>query len=228
MLHSKNESFIIYIGKELLIKIMNKVSKRQLERYPVYLKYLILLRDSGQERISSPLIAKALKLSEEQVRKDLQLVSKTNGKPKSGRNINELISDIKSFLGFNSTSNAVVIGVGNLGQAFLNYPGFAKYGLDIVAGFDINRAIIGTQINHKHIYDMKDIKSVLPLLNAKIAILVVPSGVAQKAATDLVKAGIKAIWNYAPVSLTVDDSVVVENVNLASSLAILSHKLINK
>lgn len=228
MLHFKNESFIIYIGKEILIKIMNKVSKRQLERYPVYLKYLILLRDSGQERISSPLIAKALKLNEEQVRKDLQLASKTNGKPKSGRNINELIADIKSFLGFNSTSNAVVIGVGNLGQAFLNYPGFAKYGLDIVAGFDINRAIIGTQINHKHIYDMKDLKDVLPLLNAKIAILVVPSGVAQKAATDLVKAGIQAIWNYAPVSLNVDDSVVVENVNLASSLAILSHKLINK
>ena len=204
---------------------MTKISKRQLERYPIYLRYLFILRDSGVKNISAPAIARALQLSEEQVRKDLQVVTSKEGKPKSGRDVLELIQDIGNFLGYKDSTKAVVIGCGHLGQAFLNYKGFEKYGLDIIAGFDINKELIGTQVNHKHIYDMKEIESVLPLLNAKIAILTVPASVVNTVAKKLVKSGIKGIWNYVPVRLDVPDSVVVENVNLASSLAILSHKL---
>lgn len=202
-----------------------KISKRQLERFPIYLRYLSILSDSGVKTISAPTIAKALRLSEEQVRKDLQAVARTDGKPKSGRDINELIRDIKSFLGYDASSKAVVIGVGHLGQAFLNYLGFEEYGLDIVAGFDVDKTLIGSMINHKHIYDMKEIDSILPLLNAKIAILTVPTGVANTVAKKLIKSGIKAIWNFVPTHLDVSENIVVENVNLASSLAVLSHKL---
>lgn len=202
-----------------------KISKRQLERFPIYLRYLSILSDSGVKTISAPTIARALRLSEEQVRKDLQAVARTDGKPKSGRDINELIRDIKSFLGYDASSKAVVIGVGHLGQAFLNYLGFEEYGLDIVAGFDVDKTLIGSMINHKHIYDMKEIDSILPLLNAKIAILTVPTGVANTVAKKLIKSGIKAIWNFVPTHLDVSENIVVENVNLASSLAVLSHKL---
>lgn len=204
---------------------MAQVSKRQLERFPIYLRYLLLIRDTGVKSISSPTIAKALHFNEEQVRKDLQTVSKQNGKPKLGRDIETLIHEIEEFLGYGSTSSAVVIGTGHLGQAFLNYKGFEKYGLNIIAGFDCDKNLIGTQINHKHIYNIKELKSVLPLLNAKIAILTVPVLAAQTVAKELVKCGIKAIWNFVPTSLDVNDSIVVENVNLASSLAVLSHKL---
>lgn len=202
-----------------------KISKRQLERFPIYLRYLSILRDSGAKTISAPTIAKALRLSEEQVRKDLQAVARSDGKPKSGRDINDLIRDIKSFLGYDASSKAVVIGVGHLGQAFLNYLGFEEYGLDIVAGFDVDKTLIGSQINHKHVYDMKEIESILPLLNAKIAILTVPTSVANTVAKKLIKSGIKAIWNFVPTHLEVSENIVVENVNLASSLAVLSHKL---
>lgn len=204
---------------------MGNVSKRQLERYPIYLRYLLILRDSGAKTISAPAIAKALRLSEEQVRKDLQAVAHNEGKPKQGRDVNDLIHDIETFLGYGASTKAVVIGVGHLGQAFLNYNGFAKYGLDIEAGFDVDKTLIGSQINHKHIYDMKEIDTVLPLLNAKIAILTVPVSVVDSVAKKLVRSGIQAIWNFVPVHLDISEKVVVENVNLASSLAVLSHKL---
>lgn len=206
-------------------RFIMEISKRQLERFPIYLRYLLVLQDTGVKKVSAPFIAKALHLSEEQVRKDLQVVSSSEGKPKSGRDVHELIHDIKNFIGYDGASKAVIVGCGNLGRAFLNYKGFEKYGLDIIAGFDVDKNIIGTQINHKHVYDMKDIENTLPLLNAKIAILTVPASIANVAAKKLVKSGIKGIWNFVPIQLEVSDSIVVENVNLASSLAILSHKL---
>ncbi len=212
----------ILIGKEILI--MN-ISKRQLERYPIYLKYLLSLKGSSIENISSPSIAKALGLSEEKVRKDLQVVSKQSGKPNQGRNIDELIKDIQTFLGYDKIDDAIIIGVGHLGKAFMNYDGFSSFGLNIVAGFDVNENIIGTKINNKPIYNLYSLQSIIANLKAKIAILVVPSEVAQQVVNQLVNCGIKAIWNFVPTHIDVPEDVVVENVNLASSLAVLSHKL---
>ena len=100
---------------------MNKVSEKQLARYPAYLEFLLKIRDTGVKYISAPLIAKELSFSEEQVRKDLQLITKSSGKPKSGRNIDELINDIKQFLNYNNLTKAAVVGVGHLGKALMNY-----------------------------------------------------------------------------------------------------------
>lgn len=204
---------------------MEKISKRQLERLPLYLKYLYSLDDTEIDNVSAPMIASALGLSTEQVRKDIQLVSSSNGKPKQGRNVKELIEDLVSFLGYNEHDDAVVIGVGHLGQAFMNYKGFEKFGLNIVAGFDVDSKLIGTSINNKKIYDLYQLDSIIHELGVKIAILTVPSEVAQVVTNRLVNAGIKAIWNFVPTHLDVSEDIVVENVNLASSLAILSHKL---
>ena len=204
---------------------MEKISKRQLERLPLYLKYLYSLDDTSIDNVSAPMIASALGLSTEQVRKDIQLVSSSNGKPKQGRNVKELIEDLVNFLGYNEHDDAVVIGVGHLGQAFMNYKGFEKFGLNIVAGFDVDSKLIGTSINNKKIYDLYQLDSIIRELGVKIAILTVPSEVAQVVTNRLVNAGIKAIWNFVPTHLDVSEDIVVENVNLASSLAILSHKL---
>lgn len=206
---------------------MSKISNRQLERYPIYLKYLLSVRNE-YNNVSAPMIASALGLSIEQVRKDIQIVSEREGKPNQGRNVNELIDDIQRFLGYDSLDDAVVIGVGHLGKAFLNYKGFKEFGLSIVAGFDIDKNLINTKINNIVIYDLYSLNSVISQLHAKIAILCVPSEVAQQVTNRLVNCGIKAIWNFVPVHLDVPEDVVIENVNLASSLAILSHRLNKK
>ena len=206
---------------------MKKVSERQLERYPVYLRYLLSLRDSGVSYISSPTLAKGLGFSEEQVRKDLQVVSK-EGKPKTGRDINELIEDIKSFLNYDKLSKAAVIGVGHLGQALMNYRGFNDFGLEIVCGFDSSSEVVGKKINDKDVYSIYQLANKVEELGIKIAILATPSNVAQEVCSRLSNAGIKAIWNFVPIHLVVSDDIVVENINMASSFAILQHKLISK
>lgn len=201
------------------------ISKRQLQRYPIYLKYLLSLENSNEKNVSSPMIAKALNLSVEQVRKDLQVVSKEEGTPNKGRDITSLIKDLQSFLGYDKVEEAIIVGVGHLGKAFMNYNGFASFGLKIVAGFDVKKELIGTKINDIPIYDLYSLQNIVTNLKVKIAILVVPGDAAQTVSNQLVNCGIKAIWNFVPLHIDVPEDVVIENVNLASSLAVLSHKL---
>lgn len=207
---------------------LKAVTMKQLSRYPVYLRYLLNVKKAGAKSISAPQIAKELGYSEEKVRKDLQVVASSSGQPKTGRNIDSLINDLETFLGYNDTSDAIIVGTGHLGQAFLNYQGFEDYGLNILVGFDVDPKLVDTEVNGKRIYSIYKMENLIPRLNVHIAILTVPSYVAQEIVDKLVKAGIKAIWNFVPIHLNVPDDVVVENVNLASSLAVLSHRLKDK
>ena len=207
---------------------MANVTRRQMERYPNYLKLLILLKNNGVQTVSSSVISKVMKCSEEQVRKDLQAISRTYGKPGVGRNIDETIHDLQDFLGYNKTNDTVLVGVGRLGEAFLNYGGFRNYGFNIVAGFDMDPEKIGTEINGIPVYDFTEVEDRLKELNARIAILTIPTNVAQNAVDTLVKAGIRGFLNFAPVHLDVEDGVVIENVDIAASLAMVSHRLDQK
>lgn len=205
--------------------MLDTVSVKQLQRFPVYLKYLISMREAGVTTITGPLIARALKFSEEQVKKDLQVVTTTKGKPNQGRDIHLLIQDIETFLGYHNNRDAILIGVGHLGEAFMNYQGFEDFGLNILAGFDIDEKKINQEINGKRIFPMSKLENLVQRLHVRIAILTTPAAVSQEVAKSLEKAGIQAIWNFSPINLDVSENVVVENVNLASSLAVLSHKL---
>lgn len=207
---------------------MKTFSQNQLERYPIYLKYLHVQKDNGEVYITASNIAKKLQLNEELVKKDLQSIATTSGKPKVGRLIDDLIKDLDNFLGYCNVNDAIIVGVGSLGSAFLKYDGFASFGLNILAGFDINPELIGTSINGKKIFSVNKLENLIERLKVKIAILTVPANVANEISDILVKSGIKAIWNFAPTHLDVSSKIVVENVNLASSLAKLSHKLKNK
>ena len=204
---------------------MKTFSMNQLGRYPIYLKYFKELSEEGVETISSPRIAAKLGYSEEQVRKDLQNVSLEPGRPKKGRSLKQLIEDIETFLGYRDSTSAVVIGVGHLGQALLNFPSFKQMGLEILAGFDTNTSLVGTSIGGKRIFSLNELKTMLPRLNAHIAIITVPASVAQEVCDLAISSGAKALWNFAPTHLDVPSNIVVENVNLASSLAVLSHRL---
>ena len=201
------------------------ISKNQLRRLPFYLSYLKKKYSEGVEYISSPQIAIGLDLSEEQVRKDLALISRSCGKPKTGRSVETLILDLEEYLGYKNTNKAVIIGAGHLGGALIAYQGFSKYGLDIVAAFDNNPLKIGMEIGGKNIYALDNLEEVCSGCDVEIGIITVPVEAAQEVCNRLVKIGVKAIWNFAPTKLDVDESVIVQNENMASSLAILSSKL---
>lgn len=204
---------------------MKSFSKNQLQRYPIYLKYFKELESQGIETISSPKIAKELGYSEEQIRKDLQAVCDEAGRPKKGREVNKLVETLESFLGYRDSTTAVIVGVGHLGGALLNYPNFPEMGFKIVAGFDNDPAKIGTFVGGKEVFALDKLPNLLPRLNSHIVVITVPSAVAQSVVDLSIKSGALAIWNFAPTHINVPGGIIIENVNLASSLAVLSHRL---
>ena len=206
------------------MKIKN-ASKNQLRRFPIYLSYLRERQAEGMEFISSPQIALSLNLSEEQVRKDLNLVSSRSGKPKVGRDIKLLIFDIEEFLGYRDSRKAVLVGAGHLGRALMAHEGFVSYGLDIVCAFDNDIYKTDCIFNGKNIYSIGDLEKKCHELNVHIGIITVPQKYAQEVCDRLVAVGIRGIWNFTSAVLEVPDNVIVQNENMASSLAILSNKL---
>lgn len=204
---------------------MNKqISKRTLYRLPIYLSLLQEKEREGVEYISATTIANLLDLNHVQVRKDLSCASSA-GRPKVGYETKVLINDLQNFLDYNNTKNAVIVGAGDLGKALLGYNGFTSYGLNVIAAFDTNEKICGTDIKGKPIYNIDKIEEIVSKYDIAIGIITTPAQYAQATCDRLVKCGVKAIWNFAPTSLTVPKDIIVQNENMATSLAILSNKL---
>lgn len=203
------------------------ISKQLLQRLPLYLNYLKNYADKDGY-ISAPLIANAMRLNEVQVRKDLAAVSSSGGKPKIGFATGQLIRDIEKFLGYDNVNEAVIAGAGRIGSALLANPGFSEYGLKILMGFESDEKLIGTDIAGKQILHIDKLTDVCKRLKIHIGIITVPAESAQEVCDKMVAGGILAIWNFAPVHLNVPDHVVVQNQNMAASLAILSKHLREK
>lgn len=204
------------------------ISKNTLKRIPFYMDYLKKQKALGIVNLSSTAIARALDLNDVQVRKDLALVSQTGGKPKVGYEIDELLRDIELFLGLKNNNKSILIGCGSLGRALLNYQGFKEYGLEIVGAFDVNKDKVGTTINNIPVMSLGDVKKYCAENNVHIGIITVPHTAAQMVCDCLIDAGVQAIWNFAPTKLSVPDDIIVQNENMASSLAILSRHLNEK
>jgi redox-sensing transcriptional repressor len=209
-------------------KILSTISKQALQRMPYYLNYLKTTCKGKMQNVSSRLIANTLHLNEVQVRKDLASVSRSGGKPKTGFAVDDLISDIESFLGYNNVNKAVLIGAGQLGRALMTYTGFENYGLEIVAGFDSNENMAGVLPNGKKIFSMEHLKEIRDEFNVHIGIITVPAFSAQSVCDELIKAGVLAIWNFAPTHLEVPGNIILQNENMATSLAVLSNHLAHK
>ena len=199
-----------------------QVSVNTLQRLPTYLNYLKSLDDDGN--ISSTEIARALGLNDVQVRKDLSSVS-SGGRPKVGYNIRGLILDLKEFLGYNAVNDAVMVGCGNLGRALMSYRGFREYGLRIVAGFDVSDDIVGEEVSGKPVLPLSGLPQYCRENGIRIGVITTPAQAAQKACDLLMEGGIKAVWNFAPAHITVGEGVLVQNENMACSLALLSKHL---
>ena len=206
-------------------KELTSISKATIGRLPAYHRYLKEKQAEGERTISSTAIAEDLHLNAVQVRKDLALISSTAGKPKRGFDVDELFGDIDRFLGYDNVSDAVLVGAGGLGSALVGYGGFKNYGLNIVAAFDTNPALIGRSIKGVRVCDARELSSLVRRLNVRIGIIAVPKEAAQGAADALVEGGVRAIWNFAPVHLALPENIAVKNEDMAASLAILSKRL---
>ena len=197
-----------------------EISRAVLKRLPGYLSYLQSMPENSSVYISATSIANALGMGEVQVRKDLALVS-SGGKPKLGYLRENLMEDISQFLGYDNTTDAILVGAGKLGQALLGYSGFEAYGLNILAAFDIDPKACDT----KTVIPMDRLEKFCKSKKVLMGIITVPKEHAQEVCDRLVACGIKAIWNFAPVHLDVPENILVQNENMATSLAVLSMHL---
>ena len=197
-----------------------KISKSVLKRLPGYLAYLKNMPEGSAPHISATALANALGMGEVQVRKDLAMVS-DGGRPKIGYQREALIDDIEQFLGYDNTTDAILIGAGKLGQALMAYSGFDEYGLNILVAFDANPKMSRTE-EGKPVYNVAKLEQFCRTHKVLMGIITVPAEHAQSVADQLIAGGIKAIWNFAPTHLDVPPGILVQNENMATSLAVLS------
>ena len=205
---------------------VSSIPKSTLGRIPVYIQYLKEVSEDGISTISATKIARGLSLGEVQVRKDLALIS-GHGKPKIGYEKIKLMQDLESHLGYENSTNAVLIGAGKLGRALLDFGGFEEFGVRIIAGFDCNDTALSIS-KTKSVLPIMDIEKYCTDNNVKIGIITVGQGSAQEVCDRLIKCGIKAIWNFAPCALAVPEDVILKQENLALSLAHLNAQIKTK
>lgn len=199
-----------------------KFSRTLLKRLPLYLNHLRSLPENCVN-VSATTIARSLGLGDVQVRKDLAKVSDV-GRRRTGRSREQLIRDIEEYLNFATATGTIIVGAGKLGQALLDYSGFADNGLNVMAAFDL-QPVPSLSESGKAIYPMSRLEAFCKCYDVRIGIISVPAENAQSVADALVACGIRAIWNFAPVHLNVPGHVLVQEENLAASLASLRVQL---
>lgn len=192
-----------------------EISQKLLERLPLYLNYIKSLPEDT-ENMSATAMAKALGLGGVLVRKDLAQIS-DGGRRKLGYVRSTLIRDIEEFLDVNSSIDAVVVGLGKLGQALMDYEGFERSGLHVLAGFDTTPPALETE-SGKPLYTMNRLDTFCRGREIPIGIIAVPADRAQKVCDKLVACDVKAIWNFSSAHLTTPENVFLLNENLEYSL----------
>lgn len=195
-----------------------------LRRLPWYLAYVSMLRSRDIEYVSSTAISKQLNVDASQIAKDLSFLN-IRGKTRIGYEVSLLEQTLEEFLGFKTGHNAVVVGVGSLGGALIADSGLQRYGLNIVAGFDINPDIVGTKIDNVPIFHLDELPRRRSMLKAEIGIITVPPEVAQNVADYLIASGVKALWNFTPYRILTDDNIVVTNTSIYAHLAVMYNRL---
>ena len=206
---------------------MRKIAESTVRRLSLYLRFLEEFEEQGIGTVSSDALALRGGTTSAQVRKDLSFFG-SFGKRGLGYAVPELAGRLREILGLGRDYQVVLLGAGKIGSALVQYRGFQKRGFEIVGIFDVDPAKIGKQWNGLTVSDINRLESQLAGQAIDIGVLVTPAEVAQELADRLVKLGIKAILNFAPVQLSVPDDVSVKNVNLALELEALSYALTNR
>lgn len=197
-----------------------------LRRLPWYLAYVTTLRKQRVDYVSSTRISAHVGVDSSQIAKDLSFLN-IKGKTRIGYEVAALETALRHFLGFAELHNAVIVGTGSLGSALMRDRGLHRYGLNIVAGFDSDPDIVGTESYGVRVYHIDRMAAVCRDLDVNIAAITVPVGAAQEVADACIAAGIHAIWNFTPWRIQVPDGIVVQNTSIYAHLALIYNRLAN-
>lgn len=193
-------------------------------RLPVYLRALQRMADNGIKTTSSQELGEHVGISAAQIRKDISQFGEF-GKQGTGYSIAYLLDKLREILKVDRIWDVVLIGAGDMGHALANYQGFQNRGFHIVAIFDNNKEKIGAKIGDFTVQDSDKMIETIKAANVKIAMLTVPAPAAQGVADKLVQAGVRAILNYAPISLNVPSNVKVQYIDPATHLQRMTYYL---
>ena len=203
-----------------------EISIPTLRRLPLYYQRLLDAVKNGEEFTSSSSLGRAAGATAEQVRKDLSYLA-GQGRSRVGYESRKLAEIIADHLGLMNEKEAVLVGAGNLGRALALYPGFARYGLKIIALFDSDPKKVGDQIGNLQVQPATKMGDYIRLNKIRVGILTTPAEAANEVAQILVSSGIKAIWNFTVTRLLVPKEVMVRNVDLSPELAVISYFIKN-
>ena len=205
-------------------KDIAKVPEPTLRRLPWYLSNVKLLKQKGEQYVSSTQISKEINVDASQIAKDLSYVN-ISGRTRVGYEVDALIEVLEDFLGFTDMHKAFLFGVGSLGGALLRDSGLKHFGLEIVAAFDVNPNLIGTHINGIPIFHSSEFVKKMKEYDVHIGVLTVPIEIAQQITDTLIAGGIKAVWKFTPFRIRVPENIVVQNTSLYAHLAVMFNRL---
>ena len=209
---------------EVYIMYEKPISSAVIARLPRYYRYLGELLENDVVRISSKELSEKMQVTASQIRQDLNNFGGF-GQQGYGYNVEYLYTEIGKILGLDRKYNIIIVGAGNLGQALANYADFERRGFYIKGIFDVNPGLEGKSIRGIEIRPARELESFIKETPVHIAALTIPKANAPQVAADLARWGVRAIWNFVPVDLSLPKEVMVENVHLTESLMRLSYKL---
>ena len=195
-------------------------------RLPQYVRTLSQLLAEGVQIANSQQLGEKLQITPAQIRKDLSYFGRF-GKQGRGYNVNHLLEELRQILGLTVTWNVAVVGVGRLGRAILNYPGFTPDGFQLVAALDDNPEVVGREVGGLTVQPVARLDDVILRAQVSIAIVAVPIAYTQAVVDRLVECGVKAILNYAPIMPQVPEGVNVRNIDPLLSLQSMTYYLAN-
>ncbi len=206
---------------------MRKISESTVRRLSLYLRFLEQSEQQGHTTISSEELARRGGTTSAQIRKDLSFFG-SFGKRGLGYSVPELAHRIREILGLERAYRVILVGAGKIGGALVHYEGFRQRGFHVAAIYDRDPKKIGSRWNGLVVRDIKHIETDLKKEPSDIAIVVTPAAAAQDVVDRMVRGGVKAILNFAPVQLSVPRDVAVKTVNMALELETLSYSLANR
>ncbi len=203
-----------------------KIPQVTAKRLPLYYRYMEKLQASGKQRISSKDISEALQIDPATIRRDFSYLGEL-GKKGYGYNVSYLVNFLRDFLKQDQVSNVILVGVGNLGTALLNYNLYKNDSTKIVAGLDTDMSKIGTVVNGVRVYPLAELNNICKQYNVEVAIVTVPSTFAQSVVDQLVMAGVRGILNFTPARLYAPSEIRIHHIDLTVELQSLIYLLKN-
>lgn len=201
-----------------------KIPQATAKRLPLYYRFLTNLHASGKQRVSSAELSEAVKVDSATIRRDFSYFGAL-GKKGYGYNVSYLLSFFRKTLDQDELTKVALIGVGNLGTAFLNYNFLKNNNTKIAVAFDVEPDKVEKKIGTVKVYHMDELEKVISEQNIEVAILTIPAPVAQSVTDRLLSADIKGILNFTPARLTVPSDVRVHHIDLAVELQALVYFL---